>query len=82
MAEKILKSIIIDNKYKVDLDKFYLSLMRPTIYKTDFFSTETSSNKNYLQFSLTLKYKITPEFIRDNLEYLLDNKIVTKVMRD
>ena len=59
-----------------DKDKFILSVHNGDIYKTKHTSSEVINNHDFLTVSSKLIYKINRNFILDNLDILMNKKIV------
>lgn len=63
-------------KYLFDKEKFILSVHNGDIYKTRYTSSEVINNNDYLLISSKLSYKISIDFIIENLEELKKKGIV------
>ena len=64
------------DEFVFDKDKFILSVHNGDIYKTKHTSSEVINNHDFLTVSSKLIYKINRNFIFDNLDILMNKKIV------
>ena len=64
------------DNYLFDKDKFLLSALNGDVYKTQYIVSEVINNKGFLTISNKFNYKLSKEFIIDNLDILRDRGIV------
>lgn len=64
------------DEFVFDKDKFILSVHNGDIYKTKHTSSEVINNHDFLTVSSKFTYKISRNFILDNLDILMNKKIV------
>ena len=64
------------DNYLFDKDKFLLSVLNGDVYKTQYIISEVINNKGFLTVSNKFNYKLSKEFIIDNLDNLRDRGIV------
>ncbi|WYL08424.1 hypothetical protein KST20_08700 [Fusobacterium animalis] len=64
------------DNYLFDKDKFLLSVLNGDVYKTQYIVSEVINNKGFLTISNKFNYKLSKEFIIDNLDILRDRGIV------
>ena len=64
------------DEFVFDKDKFILSVHNGERYKTKHTSSEVINNHDFLIISSKLTYKINRNFILDNLDILMNKKIV------
>ena len=60
------------DNYLFDKDKFLLSVLNGDVYKTQYIISEVINNKGFLTVSNKFNYKLSKEFIIDNLDILRD----------
>ena len=64
------------DEFMFDKNKFILSVHNGDIYKTKHTSSEVINNHDFLTVSSKFTYKINRNFILDNLDILMNKKIV------
>lgn len=65
------------DRFLFDTEKFIIKIHSGEIYRTKYTSSEVINNDNFLTISSKLSYKLNKDFIIDNLDKLIDQKIVT-----